>query len=670
MMCNPRSLYVCFSPNVCVAFLLIWAITSSVILLYSAHDPHNGPAPLRVRDALSGPLGPLHHRDATPRPPQPLPRRDDIPRPRDSLHHRDIAAIPPHPLHHKNVTAIPPHPLHHKHVTAIPPHPKGQPAHQGQGEDLRHRNEAAVKLLRTTWPHPSSLFLPNVSIVSRLFDISGAGQMGRPLTINVSMLPDEERAKFRNAYKRHDMYEYVSNLIPVHRQLPDVRPKGCSERYTGQHLPQTSIVICFLNEAWSTLLRTIHSALDNAPPHLVKEVILVDDHSEWEFLGKPLEDYFKSNSKIRILRSDVRKGVMHARLTGFHNATAPIVTFLDSHTECTPGWLEPLLAPIVADHNVVMTPAIDSINKEDFSLSVGEILLYYVQIDSLTVGVSHIPDREKRRRKMAADPIRSPGMAGGLFSISKDFFIRLGTFDPGMSHWGGENIEMSFKVWMCGGRIEVAPCSHIGHVFHTHNNYPVSTGVSASVRNYARVAEVWMDDFRRYYKGYRVNHHPRVYDPGDVSERLRLRERLQCHPFSWYIENIYPEYNISIKPLLTGQLKFACIPGACLAATPESHTPRLKMQSCDSKGFQQVWNYTNLNEVMTGKLCVDHQNDNITLQQCAGRGGYGRQIFLYKDQHLRWHMGKCLTVGADKFSLISTDCQDSANQKWTWTSLS
>lgn len=162
MMGNPRSLYVCFSPNVCVAFLLIWAITSSVILFYSAHDPHNGPAPLRVRDALSGPLGPLHHRDATPRPPHPLPRRDDIPRPRDSLHHRDIAAIPPHPLHHK-------------HGTAIPPHLNGQPAHQGQGEDLRHRNEAAVKLLRTTWPHPSSLFLPNVSIVSRLFDISDAG---------------------------------------------------------------------------------------------------------------------------------------------------------------------------------------------------------------------------------------------------------------------------------------------------------------------------------------------------------------------------------------------------------------------------------------------------------------------------------------------------------------
>ena len=118
-------------------------------------------------------------------------------------------------------------------------------------------------------------------------------------------------------------------------------------------------------------------------------------------------------------------------------------------------------------------------------------------------------EMEERRRDVTS-AIVTPAIAGGLFVVDKKFFMEIGSYDEEMEIWGGENvgeilvviqlvvckgcesmnelcnvrycyslIELSIRVWMCGGRLEITPCSHVGHIFRSTMPYGFGEG-----RNY------------------------------------------------------------------------------------------------------------------------------------------------------------------------------------------
>ncbi len=98
---------------------------------------------------------------------------------------------------------------------------------------------------------------------------------------------------------------------------------------------------------------------------------------------------------------------------------------------------------------------------------------------------------------------------------------------------------MSFRIWQCGGSVEIVPCSRVGHIFRNFHPYTFPNNVDSHGLNTARLAEVWMDEFKELFYNHRSELKHAKY--GDVTKRHDFRKRNNCKSFKWFLDNIYKE---------------------------------------------------------------------------------------------------------------------------------
>uniref|UniRef100_A0A3P9GY61 Polypeptide N-acetylgalactosaminyltransferase n=1 Tax=Oryzias latipes TaxID=8090 RepID=A0A3P9GY61_ORYLA len=441
-------------------------------------------------------------------------------------------------------------------------------------------------------------------------------------------------------YREHAFNLQESDRLGGERTIRDTRHYRCAALSYDADLPSTTVIITFHNEARSTLLRTVKSVLMRSPPSLIQEVLLIDDFSS------DLEDcqVLAQIPKVRCLRNSRREGLIRSRVKGANSASAPILTFLDSHCEVNTDWLQPMIQRVKEDHTRVVSPIIDVISLDNFAYLAASADLRGGFDWSLHFKWEQIPIEQKMARSDPTLPIRTPVIAGGIFVMDKSWFNHLGQYDTHMDIWGGENFELSFRVWMCGGSLEILPCSRVGHVFRKRHPYDFPEGNALTyIKNTRRAAEVWMDEYKQFYYSARPSAQGKAF--GSITERLSLRRKLNCKPFRWYMENVYPELRVPEQAAVASVLKQGglCLENRrtdgliltecrsigvsrpssqkwelveplirqqdlCLAISTFSAGSKVKMELCNAKEPRQKWKPkgTALLHMVSG-LCLDSQ---------------------------------------------------------------
>ncbi|XP_061140313.1 polypeptide N-acetylgalactosaminyltransferase 18a isoform X2 [Syngnathus typhle] len=434
--------------------------------------------------------------------------------------------------------------------------------------------------------------------------------------------PESRRIAIKK-FRYYGYNSYLSDRLSITRPIPDFRPDGCKNMWYSPDLPQLSIIFIFVNEALSVLLRSVHTAIQRTPSHLLKEIILVDDHSTNAELKENLQNCVdEMNAQhglefIKVVHHDKQEGLIRSRVSGWRVASAPVVALFDAHVEFNTGWAEPVLQRIKEDRTRVVSPSFDNIKYDTFEME--EYPLSAQGFDwELWCRYLNPPKSWWSLRNHTA-PIRSPALIG-CFVVDRKYFEEIGLLDEGMEVYGGENVELGIR----------------------------NSGINI----------------------------------GDISERQALRSKLKCQPFSWFLANIYPELRSYGNIVAYGVLKNSLRNDLCLDQGPDTDNIPI-MYICHGMTAQNVY-YTSSQQLHLGVLsptiddddnkCLVDVNSKPRLLECT--------YAAVKHMKLTWtftpdgsiqntESQHCLEMVESSQSQFSFQLaiQDCSGQKWTITNI-
>ena len=197
------------------------------------------------------------------------------------------------------------------------------------------------------------------------------------------------------------------------------------------------------------------------------------------------------------------------------------------------------------------------------------------------------------------------------------------------------------------------------------------------------MAEVWMDDYRKYFYLSRVE--LKGKEVGDLSERKKLREKLKCHSFEWYLDNIIPhKYRMDRDSILWGRVRSHKYPSICIDHLQRDEAHKLKSYTLGQYqchafvGNSQYFTLSKKGQLRNEYMCAKINNKKeITMMGCDGsldnnpvmhwewipNGNIDDRKGMLKNSHSQ----KCLIPqeGQSNVNVLTADC-DENNDLFIW----
>jgi glycosyltransferase involved in cell wall biosynthesis len=232
--------------------------------------------------------------------------------------------------------------------------------------------------------------------------------------------------------------------------------------------PTISFIIGSLNEG-DNLKKTIRSLQANTNENY--EIIVVDDgstDSSSQFIDNELND-----PRIHLYKIE-RLGSANSKNFGAQRAQGGVLCFLDAHVLFMNDWFKPLLQQLDRQEVGIVAPALSPWQNHS-------VKGYGMRWRNCRLDMVWLPQRSS-----LPYPVPMVGLA--CMAMSRQYFDKIGGFDPGLRSYGSTDQEICLRTWLCGYVVAMVPQVAVSHLFRKKFPYPVQW--SNSVYNRLRMIGV------------------------------------------------------------------------------------------------------------------------------------------------------------------------------------